>query len=138
MNKARLKEAAANRRWAEENWTKENGMTPDQIIEWESKTMKAREDMFYLLQNLEKYKINRGAYPTTEEGLKALTKAGEEEHEQVIVSYIPKDPWGNAYQYAISETEGPVVTCLGADGQVSGDGNFSQGPDRDLYVKLKK
>jgi general secretion pathway protein G len=43
---------------------------------------------------------------------------------------IPKDPWGNDYQYISPGTEGPYdLYSYGADGQEGGEGN-----DADLSV----
>ena len=42
---------------------------------------------------------NKGTPPTTEEGLEALVKDG-------LIKRIPKDPWGNDFQYRSPGIEG--------------------------------
>ena len=65
----------------------------------------ARTDVNNIMQALKLYKLDNQRYPTTEQGLQALIakptsgpaangwKAGG------YVEKLPKDPWGNPYQY---------------------------------------
>lgn len=51
---------------------------------------------------LSEFEIDTGRYPTTEEGLNALVERPSNVPEGSWAGYlerIPKDPWGNAYQY---------------------------------------
>lgn len=72
---------------------------------------------------LQLYKLDNGTYPKTAEGLEALIKApnGRNYLEQET---IPKDPWGNPYQYTCPGQNGRDfdIVSLGADGSPGGDG----------------
>jgi general secretion pathway protein G len=53
------------------------------------------------------YKINVGNYPSTEEGLRALVEApiGKERRwKGPYLESLPRDPWGNDYNYACPGT----------------------------------
>ena len=90
----------------------------------------ARQDISSLMQALKLYKLDNQRYPTTEQGLQALVqkpqggppangwKAGG------YVEKLPRDPWGNPYQYLSPGVKGEVdVFSFGADGQPGGSGN---------------
>jgi general secretion pathway protein G len=82
---------------------------------------------------LDKYKFDTMNYPATEQGLQALFQApaGSEDEEGGEVSgwdgpymnkpALPKDPWGNEYQYAYPPERGsgdfPDIWSLGPDGE---------------------
>ena len=96
----------------------------------EARIMAARQDIATLMQSLKLYKLDNGRYPTTEQGLQALVtkptsgpaapgwKAGG------YIDRLPKDPWGNPYQYLSPGLHGEVdLFSLGADGQPGGAGN---------------
>lgn len=83
------------------------------------------------MQNIEEalksFKFDNGAYPQTEEGLKALIKNPDED---VYKSFarggyldgenIPRDPWKNPYIYL--NTDGDIeLISLGSDGKEGGD-----------------
>ncbi len=53
---------------------------------------------------LDFYELDNGAYPTTEQGLQALTEKPNSTPTPVnwngpYLKKLPKDPWGNAYNY---------------------------------------
>ena len=75
---------------------------------------KAWSSMEEIIKLLEKYKATNGAYPTTEQGLAALSDLGN----------VPsKDPWGNAWQYHSPGLYGDFeLVCMGADGIEGGEG----------------
>jgi len=81
---------------------------------------------------LDSFEIEAGRYPTSEEGLNALVTAPSDLqnlHEPYMPS-IPKDPWGNPYQYKQPGTHNPSgydVYSLGTDGREGNDdiGNWS-------------
>ena len=68
-----------------------------------------------------------GRYPTTEEGLNALLKAPEGTEDRWAGPYvrdIPKDPWGNEYQYAFPATrsrDAYDIWSMGPDGKNNTD-----------------
>jgi general secretion pathway protein G len=100
----------------------------------ESRVTAAKFDIATLMQALKLYHMDNMRYPTTEQGLQALvTKptTGPAANNWKAGGYIeklPKDPWGNPYQYLQPGAKGEVdVFSLGADGQVGGTGE-----DRDI------
>jgi general secretion pathway protein G len=95
----------------------------------ESRVTAAKVDIATMMQALKLYKLDNQRYPSTEQGLQALiTKptAGPAANGWKSGGYIeklPKDPWGNAYQYLSPGIHGEVdVFSLGADGQPGGTG----------------
>lgn len=71
---------------------------------------------------LQLYKLDNGAYPKTAEGLDALLK-NERGKQYLEQESVPKDPWGNAYQYTCPGQNGRDfdIVSLGADGTTGGD-----------------
>ena len=95
----------------------------------ESRITAARVDISTLMQALKLYKLDNQRYPTTEQGLQALTTkptSGPSANgwkEGGYVERLPKDPWGNAYQYLSPGLHGEFdIFSLGADGQPGGTG----------------
>jgi len=91
----------------------------------------ARQDIASLLQALKLYRLDNGAYPTTEQGLKALlAKPAIEPIPQnwkqggyLERSTTPKDPWGNEYKYLNPGLKGEIdVFSYGRDGASGGEG----------------
>ena len=95
----------------------------------ESRVTAAKVDIASLMQALKLYKLDNQRYPTTDQGLQSLTtkptsgpsasgwKAGG------YIDKLPKDPWGNPYQYLAPGIHGEVdLFTLGADGQPGGTG----------------
>jgi general secretion pathway protein G len=95
----------------------------------ESRVTAARVDISTLMQALKLYKLDNQRYPTTEQGLQALVQkptggpAATGWKEGGYLERLPKDPWGNAYQYLSPGIHGEVdVFSFGADGQPGGSG----------------
>ena len=96
----------------------------------ESRVTAARVDISTLMSALKLYKLDNQRYPTTEQGLQALTQkpttgpAANGWKEGGYVERLPKDPWGNAYQYLSPGIHGGEVEIMsyGADGQPGGTG----------------
>ena len=95
----------------------------------ESRVTAAKVDIATMMQALKLYKLDNQRYPTTEQGLNALTTkptSGPAANGWKTGGYIeklPKDPWGNAYQYLSPGIHGEIdVFSLGADGQPGGTG----------------
>lgn len=93
----------------------------------------AKQDIATLAQALKLYRLDNQRYPTTEQGLQALiTKPtsgpsanGWKSGGYLDKTQLPKDPWGNAYQYlspGIRSGEFDLFS-YGADGQPGGAGN---------------
>ncbi|SFB76835.1 type II secretion system major pseudopilin GspG [Massilia yuzhufengensis] len=95
----------------------------------ESRVTAAKVDIATMMQALKLYKLDNQRYPSTEQGLVSLvTKptAGPAANGWKSGGYLeklPKDPWGNAYQYLSPGIHGEVdIFSLGADGQPGGTG----------------
>jgi general secretion pathway protein G len=92
----------------------------------------ARQDIATIMQALKLYRLDNQRYPSTEQGLQALiTKptSGPSANGWKTGGYLdktslPKDPWGNVYQYLSPGIKGEIdVFSYGADGQPGGAGN---------------
>ncbi|EKO3648197.1 type II secretion system major pseudopilin GspG [Vibrio metschnikovii] len=90
---------------------------------------KAITDIVALENALDMYRLDNNVYPTTDQGLEALvTKPSNPEprnyREGGYIRRLPKDPWGNDYQYLSPGDHGRIdVFTLGADGQEGGEGS---------------
>lgn len=95
----------------------------------EATVKKARADMSALQTSLKMYRMSNFTYPSTEQGLEALvTKPSlapipRNYRSGGYIEKLPKDPWGNDYQYT-SPGEGHEydITSLGGDGISGGEG----------------
>lgn len=74
--------------------------------------------------NMQQYRMNMGSYPTSDEGLAVLLNAPDGDKASrwkgPYVDSVPKDPWGNAYQYACPGTHNKTsydIWSMGPDGQ---------------------
>jgi general secretion pathway protein G len=95
----------------------------------QSKVAAAKVDIATVIQALKLYKLDNQRYPTTEQGLQALITrptsgpAANGWKEGGYLDKLPKDPWGNPYQYLQPGIKGEIdVFSLGADGQPGGAG----------------
>jgi general secretion pathway protein G len=93
----------------------------------EARVAAAKHDLAAIMQSLKLYKLDNGRYPTNEQGLQALvTKPGSgpaASNWRPYLDKLPKDPWGNTYQYLNPGVHGEIdVFTLGADGQPGGAG----------------
>jgi general secretion pathway protein G len=96
----------------------------------EARVIAAKQDIASLQQALKLFRLDNLRYPTTEQGLLALSirpatapmpsnwKTGG------YVERLPKDPWGNSYQYLNPGVRGEIdIFSFGADGVPGGEGN---------------
>ncbi|MBV8664886.1 MAG: type II secretion system major pseudopilin GspG [Burkholderiaceae bacterium] len=97
----------------------------------EARIVAAKADIATIMQGLKMYKLDNHRYPTTEQGLQALIAkptsgpSADGWKEGGYLEKLPKDPWGNPYQYLSPGVHGEVdVFSLGADGQPGGSGNI--------------
>ena len=94
----------------------------------EARVTKARQDIRAMQSALELYRLDNFNYPSTQQGLEALTakpsgdpparnwKSGG------YIQKLPKDPWGNDYQYLQPGAKGEYdLFSYGADGRPGGD-----------------
>jgi len=69
----------------------------------------AEQDIAEIEKGLQLYKQDNGRYPTTEQGLLALivkparAPVPKEWKTGGYLDRLPRDPWGNTYQYQLSE-----------------------------------
>ncbi len=96
----------------------------------EARAIAARQDIASLMQALKLYRLDNHRYPTTEQGLQALvTRPGTAPPAPNwktggYVERLPKDPWGNPYQYLNPGIHGEVdVFSFAADGAPGGEVN---------------
>lgn len=87
----------------------------------------ARTDVNNVMQALKLYKLDNQRFPTTEQGLKALTAKPTTNpipsNWKPYLEKLPNDPWGRPYQYLIPGVKAEVdVLSFGADGQSGGEG----------------
>ncbi len=95
---------------------------PDQ-----AKVTVAKGDIKAIGAALDMYKLDNYSYPSTQQGLDALVEkpSGNPQaknwNRDGYLKRVPKDPWGNEYQYLSPGTEGPYdLYSYGADGKQGG------------------
>ncbi len=101
---------------------------PDQ-----AKVTAAKIDIQAISTALEMYRLDNFHYPSTQQGLEALSKhpsslpAARNWNPQGYLKSLPVDPWGTPYQYlnpGAQSLDGSFdLYSLGADGVVGGDGH---------------
>lgn len=98
----------------------------------EANDVKAKADIGTILGALDEYAISNGSrYP---DSLEALVTPDEKGHAYLTNESVPKDPWGNEYQY---DPPGPgqvkpLVYSLGRDGVRGGEGEDADISSADL------
>jgi general secretion pathway protein G len=95
-----------------------------QIGKSEVKAAKAQIDA--LTKALDQYRLDVGRYPGTEQGLAVLNTRPADEPKWAgpyLAKAVPKDPWGNDYQYRSPGEHGEYdLLSLGKDGRPGGEG----------------
>ena len=97
---------------------------PDQ-----ARVVRVQTDLAALESAVNLYKLDNFRYPTTEQGLEALVTRPSGEPAPAnwsdggYIERLPKDPWGNDYQYLSPGVHGEFdIFTFGADGTQGGDG----------------
>lgn len=97
---------------------------PDQ-----ARVVAAKNDIRAIQSAINLYRLDSGVYPSTEQGLLALVQRPESGNvprnwkQGGYLERMPKDPWGNDYQYLYPGVHGEVdISSFGADGQPGGEG----------------
>ena len=95
----------------------------------DARNVAAKSDLAAIRQALKLYRLDNQRYPTTEQGLAALTTKPEQAPAPPnwkpggYLEKVPKDPWGRPYQYLNPGLRGEIdVMSFGADGQPGGSG----------------
>lgn len=99
----------------------------------QARVAKAENDIRSLETALDTYKLDNGEYPSTEQGLGALlqkptTSPIPSGWNGPYVKQLPKDPWGNFYQYEMPGKHGNDsydVWSKGAPGDKKEIGNWN-------------
>jgi general secretion pathway protein G len=96
----------------------------------EARRVAAKADINGIVQALKLYRLDNGFYPSTEQGLGALTSKPTTQplpgnwKQGGYLERLPKDPWGGDYQYLAPGVRGEIdVFSLGADRARGGEGN---------------
>lgn len=97
-----------------------------------SKVKAARTQIEMIGAALDTYRLDMSRYPTTEQGIAALSEKPVDAAEAVkwrgpyLKKRVDKDPWGNSYVYKTpGETSDYELSSLGADGKEGGSGDDS-------------
>jgi len=95
----------------------------------EARVIKTRQDIRAIESALQLYRLDNFQYPSTDQGLEALVSrpSGSPEAKNWksggYLERMPKDPWGNEYQYLHPGLRGEVdIFSYGADGSRDGQG----------------
>ena len=91
-----------------------------------AKVRAAIHDVKVLEGALEMYRLDNPRSPATDDGLESLTSKPADApawKEGGYIKSLPKDPWGNPYQYLNPGVHGTIdIFSYGADGAEGGDG----------------
>lgn len=88
----------------------------------------AKQDLRGIENALKFYRLDNFSYPTTEQGLQALVTRPNDPNVKNwksggYLERLPKDPWGNPYQYLSPGNNGEFdIYTLGRDGRPGGEG----------------
>jgi len=95
----------------------------------EARAVAARSDIASIMSALKLYRLDNQRYPTTEQGLAALTvrpaiaPLPPNWKPNGYLERLPNDPWGHPYQYLNPGVRGEIdVFSFGADGAPGGAG----------------
>jgi general secretion pathway protein G len=92
----------------------------------ESKAKAAKIQIESFASALDLYYLDLGRYPTTNEGLAALTQGNNApgwNGPYLRGGVVPNDPWGHGYVYRSPGQRAPYdIVSLGSDGQEGGSG----------------
>lgn len=89
---------------------------------------RAKQDIRAIESAMNLYKLDNFYYPSTQQGIEALVSppSGDPPAKNWkpggYLASVPKDPWGNPYQFLSPGTKGEVdIFSLGADAKPGGD-----------------
>ena len=96
----------------------------------EAKSTTARAQIENLSSALDAYRLDNGTYPTTQQGLDALTSLPTIDppanwKQPYLRKAVPNDPWGKPYIYIFPGESNPMgfdLISYGADGKLGGEG----------------
>ncbi|MDI2146184.1 type II secretion system major pseudopilin GspG [Pseudomonas sp. ITA] len=86
----------------------------------------ARQDIAGLRQALQLYRLDHGAFPSMDQGLKVLVErpsTASNTDWRAYLDRLPDDPWKHPYHYLNPGIHGEIdIFSLGSDGQPDGEG----------------
>ncbi len=95
----------------------------------QSRVQTAKTNILTLETALDQYRLDMGAYPTSEQGLQALREVppglanSANYRPGGYIRKLPKDPWGNEFVYIYPDRDGSfTLLSYGADGREGGEG----------------
>ena len=96
----------------------------------EAKSTTARAQIENLSSALDAYRLDNGTYPTSQQGLDALTTLPTIDppanwKQPYLRKAVPLDPWGKPYVYIFPGESNPMgfdLISYGADGKLGGEG----------------
>jgi general secretion pathway protein G len=100
----------------------------------EARQLKAKMQIESLETALKLYKLDNGAYPSTDQGIEALVAPPDtppvpqkwRDGGYLEKGKVPVDPWGNSFVYLSPGVHGDYdISSYGADGVSGGDGKNS-------------
>jgi general secretion pathway protein G len=89
---------------------------------------KARAEISNIENAMKFYRLDNFTYPSTEQGIEALVTRPTDPNIRNwkpggYMDRLPKDPWGNPYQYLNPGNNGEIdIYTLGRDGRPGGEG----------------
>lgn len=87
---------------------------------------KAKADVRAIGTQMTMFKLDNYTFPTTSQGIQALvSNPGGKKTWKKLLDKLPKDPWGNEYQYQYPGSKNPDsfdLWSFGADGVAGGEG----------------
>jgi len=87
----------------------------------EAKVQATKTQINSIAQALKLYRLHNNHYPTSSQGLQALTAAGKEGRR--YLDSVPKDAWGNDFVYLSPGVHGDFdIMSYGGDGRSGGTG----------------
>lgn len=88
---------------------------------------RAATDISTLDGQVDRFELDTGRFPTNEEGVAILAQSqapsGAKEWHGPYIKQVPKDPWGNPYQYRYpgqNNVSGVDIYSMGPDGHEGG------------------
>lgn len=95
----------------------------------DARIARAKQDVRALESALNLYKLDNFNYPSTQQGIEALVSqpSGDPPAKNWksggYIAQMPKDPWGNPYQYLSPGVKGQIdIYSLGSDNSPGGEG----------------
>lgn len=95
----------------------------------DARIARAKQDIRAIEAALNLYKLDNFYYPSTQQGIEALVSppSGDPPAKNWksggYIAQMPKDPWGNPYQYLSPGVKGEIdIFSLGKDNRPGGDG----------------